>query len=366
MSLFFQFFFEIIDIKFHYDKSNHNTMFIFTISHKTMICVRRISDEKEKIYKISHSKSHSETILNEFKLYKRMSKITPCFKSFDEGFIVEYGNDTEIPFDDDIFTIDISAIRKQQDNIMLLCGPYNRSYVSFDKLISNNSIADNVSIMYEFTKVIDKYLHGNNFIHGDLKIDNFLYNPETKDFQIIDLEYSFVASEEQMFVTNKSPIWHYLEKQGIYNKSFLFLHDTLVLLMSFLFEYINSDNFNILYNEFFNVYETHKHQVNKTFLSMIVLLQTLMEIEFSLCEFYYMYDEKHYILDGSILSTIENLQRLFMYKCDNRDDDFIFSNHNDYLINVVVFNMYGKSFDGIPFDNCLSDSTDNSLTYSPN
>jgi len=84
-------------------------------------------------------------------------------------------------------------------NICFLILNYNESNITLYKAFNEYNIEKNIELIEQSLCKI-KHLHDNlNFIHGDFKLNNILYNKNTNNILFIDLEFSKIIDKKEIF-----------------------------------------------------------------------------------------------------------------------------------------------------------------------
>jgi len=322
------------------------------LSDNGVVAIRRHFDDKIIIVKYNCSNEQLDVVKKESHYYRCMSKLSPSFESFSKSYCVTNGHYITIPFEDHVVAICRKQLGVDEDTkkIFLIIDEHNKSYEPFGRYWNGGRDLPNlINTVYELFELIDSTFHKNNFIHGDLNLSNILYDSDTNKFKIIDLEYSIISIVEGIEIndTYNYNLSCYLCEFMIYNKSYVELLDVIVPMMSVICQCRIEISFTTIYDCFMNYYVSAKDRkiMPKTFLTAIVLLQTLKEFNYNIETMTFDNGRNHKLVFGSVLASKTNLDILFSHKCVERNDDKVFTKHNDYLIQLVDCNHRGESFE---------------------
>lgn len=313
--------------------------------------------DRVKIYKFNNETSLS-VIQHEFDIYMEMQKVSSAFVSFDKLLMCVTVNDLiYIPFDDvyielNSYCDDTEICLNTDDkdnNTYVLIGNYDEKYtdfseftiqyVNFSNAISSLEFVNNIHALCIF---IDNEMRANNFVHGDLKSDNILFNTKTKTFRLIDLEFSTIISGDTITVNRDENLHcsHYLKCYAEYSKEYMFLLDITVLTFTLLYQ--TRCNWKRMYSLLIDIYKSNRIK-SKSFLDMLVIMHVLHKLDFNSSTFKFN-ENKHTLLTekGCMDSSVININFIFsqtLNKSMDGVDDFLIQ-HLKSLNDIINNNMY--------------------------
>lgn len=94
-------------------------------------------------------------------------------------------------------------------DIMYLFMEYIEGYSLYDWLHKKNLTTNTSKLV--ITKIVNgiKYLHDNNIVHRDIKLENIMINPITSDIKIIDFGFSIIWTSNMPLLTKYCGSIHY-------------------------------------------------------------------------------------------------------------------------------------------------------------
>lgn len=229
----------------------------------------------EFIYKLATNDLDNKSLEQEYNLIIQMSKINSIFKTFD--IIYKFENiKSLVPFPVKNNKVITFINRKViNSNIFMMRSKFNPNNISFDDYLNIN-YSNNFTSINKVLNIIDTIFRPNNFIHGDLKVDNILCNIKTHKIKIIDLEFSLKLEDQCTYDISSSKIYYYLEENILFTKNFLFMFDIIIFVKSILCLFIKiSIDINKLYNEIEKYYNNPKYIHSDTFLDFFLIFKTL-------------------------------------------------------------------------------------------
>lgn len=182
--------------------------------HRVIYAVRH-KDGGSVIYKVSDCEEKNKSIKYEFNMIQHMSTLDPDFMTFDNYYSQQIQNGViELPFYNTKLKCKMDGICKNhnhyfENDISLLYTVYNSKLVTiFDYCGMYKNMT--IEIVHRVLNKINTVFRPNNFVHGDLKGDNIMYNISTHELKIIDLEFSLLCKTEIIELTDDNSLSLYL------------------------------------------------------------------------------------------------------------------------------------------------------------
>lgn len=238
------------------------------------------SDDSAYIYKLADCSVSNEYIEEEFNMIKIMSKKDKVFQVFDKLYsLTNINNRIEFRFGNQSLLCNKNTIFPNFNNrfpdkkIIMMRSVYDSNLVSIYNVYLNYSTSI-VSVIHSILDIVNTVFRPNNFIHGDFKCNNILYNISTNEIKIIDLEFSIIV-DDNIVLKEDTTINLYLDSTDTkVTKRFLFLFDIYILVKSILscptFFPLN------LYECFMNIYNDYVN--NQAFMDFVVIYSMIKNI----------------------------------------------------------------------------------------
>lgn len=296
-------------------------------------------DEKYYIFKMPYKDNsgsrqdlYPETIDYEFDIYKKF-KDYPEFDSFFKCPKVKINNDNFTFINRNLKKIqvkhyDLHNLMPYEENenySSILVGDFRPDFISFcDHFYLYK---DNEKISKCFVKLIDcviNILIPNNFVHGDLKLDNVLCNRYENNFdiKIIDFELSnYVKKDFISPVTLEINRYMQIKDRYFYRKKLLHYIDILLASISLVLIYDSELNFNKNIDYTIDYLEKLERQDNFTNLA-IMTFYAYKTSKFSIRTFDQYLIEKSNIYSKILNGTYTNLVLILQYHIESEIKDY--------------------------------------------
>lgn len=243
------------------------------------------------------------------------------------------------------------------NSLTLLILNYNEDNITLYSKISSskNDMYNNIKLIKDVLHNIS-ILHKNiNFIHGDLKLNNILYNKKENNSIFIDLEFSKFINDKFINISSIEYINTYLNLNNkLYiNKKFLEIFDIYLFVFSLfmsnnmeysgkfimtLTEMINDINYEE--NKYFYIFYFLYKSLYKYSIFNEIKLTNITDQEFyEYCKFKNIYKIFYF---SRVVEYNNNIKNILLYINGIFDDFFIKNNTTNSYDNLIKLNNYRK------------------------
>lgn len=137
------------------------------------------------------------------------------------------------------------------DKIVFLIEDYNINKITLNHYLSQNKISEKIDMIINVMNILTKLQKNIHFVHGDLKLNNILYDEINENITFIDLEFTYFTNKNLIpDISDISRINLYLKA----SEKYILSNDLLYIFDIYLFTLSVFITKPIKYNQFFNIF----------------------------------------------------------------------------------------------------------------